>query len=113
MRNAASWLASACLVAFIVGASLFAGCSQATAQSRVLSAASAALEAICEDQPIPDLCNQALAVLKDGDVAAAVAYLKADIVNNGYDKEVAALLSLIESQLVESVPFRDLPETEK
>ena len=55
----------------------------------------------------------ALATLQSGDLAAAIAYLKADLVNNGHNREVAALLGLLESQLEKGLPFRPLPETDK
>ena len=100
--------------AYLITAVLFAAaCSASSAQTRVLSAAGAALEAICEDQAVPDLCDQALATLQSGDLAAAIAYLKADLVNNGHNREVAALLGLLESQLEKGLPFRTLPETDK
>lgn len=77
-------------------------CSAAGQASKVLSGARTALEGLCEHVPSPHL-EMALQLLDRQDLPGAVHYLRAELVEHPGQRDVAALLTLIESQMPEAV----------
>lgn len=77
------------------------GCGSALqTTSKVLSGARTALEGLCEHVPSPHL-EMALRRLRldQPDLPGAVHYLRAELVEHPGQRDVAALLTLIESQM--------------
>lgn len=83
------------------------GCAAAAGLTPVLNGALTALDAICEtrDSAYLDLARD---LLERGDTLAAIEQLKMFIITHGYDREVLALLNLLETQIPTALP--QLPE---
>jgi hypothetical protein len=65
---------------------------------KVLTGARLALEGLCEHLPSAHL-DMALQMLDRGDLPGAASHLRAELEQNGAQRDVAALLALVESQI--------------
>lgn len=80
----------------------FVGCSAALPASKVLAGAQTVLDGLCEPGTSAHL-EMARDLLERGDLRGASEYLRSELVQNGHQRDVAALLSLIESQIPEAL----------
>lgn len=92
-----------------LGVALLVGCSSLPVVGGVLQGAKTVLDAVCETRPHLDFltlaqsyledCDKPAAEQQDCDVPAAIAALKAHLVQYGHDPDVSALITLLEGQL--------------
>lgn len=95
---------SVCFLACVVVACwiYLSGCSAALPVSKVLAGAQTVLDGLCESRASAHL-EMARDLLERGDLPGAAEYLKSELVQNGHQSDVVALLSLIESQIPEAI----------
>lgn len=88
-------------IALAAGAFFLVGCDPP--RTSVLAGAQTALEAICEHVPSAHL-DMARQLLGRGDLQGAAEYLRSELAQNGYQRDVSALLALLESQMPVVLP---------
>ncbi len=96
--SALEWILAACVAAFLLFLALIAGgCGSSTVEpGQLMRGANDVLAVLCSTR---EALTGAKEMLDRGDVVGAVELLKAYMIEHGHDREVAALLELLEAQL--------------